>query len=492
MLLIKGMRYFILAMHKIVLLLFWCFGFVLSSFAQQRTAQEALNILLDLESNHKLHIGVSLMNLDSGEQLLENKSDGLFIPGSTLKVITGFSVLDILGEDFKFKTPIQYTGEILEDGNLTGDLIISGSGDPTLGSVKNTKLKRLQDLFDLIALRVKKAGITCIDGDLIIDASEYGSDAVPASWFWEDIGNYYGAGAWSLNIHENYYSVYLKRSLQEGVKVNVDHLSPYIPGLYLRSNLTTAAANSGDQAYIFGGPYNYFKDIRGTIPIGENNFRIKGAMPEPPRFFGQALAAAMEMEGISFRNLKVEYEKRATGKRITISNMVSPSLGQIVKTLHFDSNNLYAEALLKKIGAGDRERGVETIQKIVAGGNKNFYWKQVDGSGLSVLNKISPSHLSTFLYFQTSKHGVDYMTKYLPRAGKEGTVRYLLKNHKSKGHVWLKSGSMKDVQCYTGIIEAKHGQHYALTILVNGDIKSERILRTHIESFMESIYLQDK
>jgi len=423
--------------------------------------------------------------------VIESNADELFIPASTIKAITGFSVLDILGPNYKFKTPIQYSGEILADGNLTGDLIITGGGDPSLGSLKHTKLKRLQDLFDQIVRRVQKAGINCIDGDLIIDASYFGNDAVPPSWFWEDIGNYYGSGVWSLNIHENYYNLFLNRSQHEGKHVSIDHISPYIPGLIFRSNLKTAGARTGDQAYIYGGPYNYFRDIRGTIPIGKTPFKIKGSIPEPPLFFGQVLGASLEKAGIHFRSLKVQYEKQTNEERHLISKMISPDLGAMVQTLLFESNNLYAEALLKKIGDGDRDRGIQVIQEN-AGARIKGAWNQEDGSGLSILNKISPNQMNGFFYDQTKKHSVAYLTEYLPQAGKDGTVKSMLKHNKSKGHVWLKSGSMKDVLGYAGVIETKQGQQLALTIFINGDIKSTSKWRSKIEDLMDYIYLQTK
>src|SRR5690606_3294637 len=109
------------------------------------------------------------------------------------KVITAITSLDLLGADYRFETQLGYSGVINDAGILHGDIIILGSGDPTLGSERYDDTKS-----DLLLSRwvqaIKSSGIKAVQGRIIAADRLYGGNTVPNGWPWVDIGNYYGAG----------------------------------------------------------------------------------------------------------------------------------------------------------------------------------------------------------------------------------------------------------------------------------------------------------
>ena len=436
---------------------------------------------------HGLQLGVAVQELKSQEMIVKHESAFPLIPASTIKILPAIYMLIEKGKDFKYRTPIHYSGEILRDGNLTGDIWIKGSGDPSLANPEDLSGVRLEQFFESLAMRISKAGIKCIDGDLVVDISSYNSNPVPPSWPWEDIGNYYGAGAWALNFHENYYELELERSATEGSPVIPRRILPDIPGMKFKSFVTTAGKYSGDQAYIFGGPYNYYRQIYGTIPVGKNRFTIKGSLPDPPFLFGYYLAEALKDLNIDFRDIVVLNTSPNIKESNPITSMVSKPLNELVQKNLYKSINLYSEAFLLEIGKGDRPEGIRILENYFEI-NKNPSNKLVDGSGLSPSNRISALDLNSVLIKGQAMLGSTVLLEILPLAGQDGTVKNFMKNSVSKGNAWFKSGSMEGVLCYTGLIRNASGEFLVCSILVNGNISSKSELKSLIESFMDSIY----
>ncbi|MCF8319398.1 MAG: D-alanyl-D-alanine carboxypeptidase, partial [Sphingobacteriaceae bacterium] len=79
-------------------------------------------------------ISLTVLDAQSGEVLFaKNEQQGL-APASTLKTITAATALYLLGPNFTYKTSLAYTGSISKEGILSGDIILLGGGDPSLGS----------------------------------------------------------------------------------------------------------------------------------------------------------------------------------------------------------------------------------------------------------------------------------------------------------------------------------------------------------------------
>lgn len=471
------------------------FLFVQGIQAQYANIQEYTEVFAESKIFKNAFISACAQEVDSGLKILDYNADKVLIPASSLKVITTLAALDILDEDYKFETKIGYSGNVDEGGTLTGNLYIIGSGDPTLGSNKTKGAIPYKTLIKEIIKSVKDAGISCITGDIVGDESVFNSYPINPTWQWNDLGNYYAAGAWGINIIDNEYKIYFGQQLKEGRIPKLINYHPRIPGLKLQNEVRTGKKGSGDNAYIFGGPYNYTKRIVGTIPPGKKQFVIKGSIPDPPLFFTYSLFNGLADAGIQADNYRTIFEKeKGYKKRKIIHEIKSPSLGAIIKKTNSESNNLYCEAILKTIGNSEMElgsgaAGINSIRKILRRRGVNLSGMQIeDGSGLSARNKVSTRFITDFLKSIANQITVTKATTYLPKGGYQGTVRGLFAKSRARGNVWAKSGSMKGVQSYSGYVRAKSGKWLSFSIIVNGHSADNKKIRPYLERFMIQLY----
>ena len=159
----------------------------------------ALQKVLQQADYKNATFGIHIHNLSTGETMYSRNSNKRMIPASTLKTITTAAALEILGPDYRFSTQVGYTGKI-RNKTLAGDLVIVGGGDPALGSEYFENDYSNPDFLDVWAQKFKAAGISRVEGNLVLDGSLYDSEKIPPTWIWEDMGNYYGAGASALTV----------------------------------------------------------------------------------------------------------------------------------------------------------------------------------------------------------------------------------------------------------------------------------------------------
>jgi len=126
---------------------------------------------------------------------------------------------------------------------------------------------------------LSRAGIRRFEGDIIADDSRWGTQPLPGGWIWEDIGNYYGAGTWGLNWHENQYDLRMKPGRAEGDSVRLVLPGEELEILSWINELRTGAPGSGDNAFIYLPPYSFNAFVRGTVPLQKEDFVIAGSIP---------------------------------------------------------------------------------------------------------------------------------------------------------------------------------------------------------------------
>lgn len=432
-------------------------------------------------------VGISIRN-ESGEILYEKNASQNLIPASLQKIITNFAALEILGENYQFITKIGYSGNISPDGTLNGDIIIFGNGDPSLASERYQKRPQLDNIVSAITTYIKRKGITCIDGMIICDASYYGSDGVIHSWAWNDVGNYYATSTWSINIHENYYNLFLNLSNNPHRPPEIFGIQPAVPGISFKNELTSGPRGSGDQAFIFGAPYTYHKIIRGSLPTGTGNFKIKGSIPDSPQLLAGAVAEQLSKNNIDHMGFRAEYDIPQQMTEV-ITQIKSPMLKDLVQSANLESINLYCESFLSAVGEGNRQKGILKVKQFLSAANIDTSNIQIeDGSGLSFWNSFCANDCTKLLNYLLAKYG-GKLYDYFPRAGESGTLSYMFKQKEARGKLWAKSGSMQQVMNYAGFTKAKSGKIVTFCILVNRHKVSNRDIRSLEEGIMNEIYL---
>lgn len=441
-------------------------------------------------------LGISVRDIGTGQILAQNEKDKMLIPASSLKLVTTLAAYELLGSDFTFETRLTHDGNIEPDGTLKGNIYIEGSGDPTLGSQRIKGVLDAEALFVQVVNDIRRFGINCVEGNIIADESIFNSFPISPSWQWNDLGNYYAAGAWGLNINENEYSIYYHRSGPIGSLSKIAYFYPYIPDLQLSNEVTIDSAGTGDNAYIFGGPYHYGKRIVGTIPQGKDLFKIKGSIPDPPMYIAYKILTELEKREMGGQSYKTQYHPdNKRNSRKLIATYTSPSLKNIITQANENSINIYCESLLKTIGFEQRKQGagsagIAEIENFIASKKVDITALHMeDGSGLSTRNLISPDFMAEFLGAYAKDKNIDDVITLIPSVGVNGTVKSLLTNSKAKGKMWIKSGSMDKTLSYSGYCKAASGRWVSFCIMLNASTaKKNKENKTELEKILEVIY----
>ncbi|MCB1579243.1 MAG: D-alanyl-D-alanine carboxypeptidase, partial [Xanthomonadales bacterium] len=131
--------------------------------------------------------GIDVVSLDSGKTLYAHNADKLFVPASTGKLYTAALALDTFGPDYRIPTSLFATEKVGRDGELRGDLVLVGYGDPTLGFDKRVSWA------DVLATAVRKSGIKSVRGALIGDATWFSAPLYGSGWEAGDLQSWFGA-----------------------------------------------------------------------------------------------------------------------------------------------------------------------------------------------------------------------------------------------------------------------------------------------------------
>jgi D-alanyl-D-alanine carboxypeptidase/D-alanyl-D-alanine-endopeptidase (penicillin-binding protein 4) len=474
-------------------LLFLCAALgilVLSSFNTGLPSfQKAVKQVVQNTKLKGAQIGISIRNLKNGEEIVGHNSDVLHIPASTLKLVTSFAAIDILGPAFTFKTEWIAHGNI-DNGILKGNLLVKGNGDPSFGSEIMWPKGEFQKVLQQFATAVKDAGITKIEGEVLIDESYLPFPPEHATWQWMDLGNYFASGAWAINAHDNLFTITFKQTEILGQTPEIVKIEPEVPGLILKNEVQTAAANTGDNAYIFGAPYQDMRIIRGTIPAGTSLFSIKGSLPYPGKFLHYHLTKTLENNGIQVANNSYTVQNEIAR---TLIVKESPPLSKLLELANKESNNLICEALYHELGkqwknsSGKKYDGKMAISEWLQNMSKTSVpFNLEDGSGLSMKNGIAPETLTRLLFEASKNKHFKVWKNTLPVAGKEGTVKNLIKNP-SAFKLYVKSGSLGKVRCYAGYLQLSSGEEFAVCIMINQHQISSGAIREIFSNFFQTL-----
>ena len=418
-------------------------------------------------------------DVQEGRTVYSYDTDRLQSPASVLKTVATATALEILGEDYRYPTTLEYDG-ILENGTLEGNLYIKGSGDPSLGS-SHFAPGQNKFLSTWIAA-LQKAGIKHITGSVISDESIFDTEGVSIKWLREDMGNYYAPGSYGISIFDNMYKLSLQTGAA-GTRPVLKGTEPDIPFIRFK-NYLKAAPVSSDSAYIIGAPLDDVRYLYGVLPANREAYVLKGDIPDPALYLARYLTDQLQQKGIrvdgspSCYRIEVEENRWKKGERKEIVTTYSPTLREIASVCNHVSHNLYADALVKTVGLQYKPRRNEMISSFGRGvqGVKEYWEKKGldvfplrmnDGSGLAPADKVSAGFMGELLVYMATESAVsDAFIASLPQAGIEGSVRNFLKGSKLQGKARLKSGGITGVRSYAGYI-TKDGKTYAVAVFSN-------------------------
>lgn len=364
-------------------------------------------------------VGIYIAPIEGGSVNVDYNSAKLMTPASVMKAVTVAAALNKMGGDYRWTTTVGATGRIT-DGVLQGNITITGSGDPTLGS---DFFKEQPSFLSCLKNAATSKGFSSIAGSAVNVSSWPGEGPVP-SWELEDIPGVDGAGFYSLNYNDNVF-VLTYPSMTT---------TPSIPGLKAQY----MGGTGGLRFYRNAGSSDL--NIYGKLGRKQKRASFKCSMPNPP-------AVLLNEVNKTFRATKSKVT--ASTDTMRLLDYKSPALRDVARSLMIRSDNQMAEATLRMLAPRQmRSKAIEAERSLLISLGVNLKNARIaDGSGLSRHNAISPRQLGEVLRVM-ARNG-DYVGSFA-RVGLDGTVRNFMRGIPGRENFVLKSGSMTGVVCYVG------------------------------------------
>ena len=390
--------------------------------------------------------GVLVKPVDRDETWYSVNASKLMTPASSLKVVTLAAAAEKLGWDFRYETKI-FPGGPISGGVLHGDLIVAGAGDPSIDDWDGAATA----LFADWAVQLKAAGITAIDGRIVGDDNAFDDETMGLGWTMDDVAAGFAAGVSALQFNEGNVQLRLGPGDAVGDKAIVT-MSPDSGGLTISNLITTGPANSSAGITRRRLPGTSRLELRGRLPLHGRPFAQNVSVDNPTLYFATALRAALIADGIPIRGAAVDIDDISPTPShdgiAPLASYQSPPLSVLATTMMKLSQNQYAEALLKTIGAGTAKGGSDVVRAALQSWDIDPAGViQVDGSGLSRYDFITPAAMVAVLtHVEHSDNLRAVYESTLPIAGRDGTLEQRMRGTAAEGKALVKSGSMTGVR----------------------------------------------
>lgn len=414
--------------------------------------------------------GIKVVEAETGKIVYEKNSDHLFMPASNVKLFTTAAALHHLGPDFRVTTTVLAQGTF-KDSTFHGDLIIVGAGDPALG-VRDSAYT-CTFLPDLAA-ELWERGVNRLQGRIIGDDNLFDDIYLGEAWAWDYLGSGYAAEISALSFNKNSVVLSIRRNFLTGLpEIGISPQTEYVK---LNQEFTFTDSDSCDLSIERGFVDNHFS-IKGSLCRNSLPFEKSLAIHNPTLFAVNEIKAALIDSGFDCQLTPMDADELSDYSQPLDSDTLlqhrSFTLAHWIKAINKDSENLYAELLLKRMGleitgTGSASAGIEAISQFIrAAGRDSSQISIKDGSGLSRKNLLSPSIIVALLeHMLTSPAGVLYLES-LPIAGEDGTLEHRFENSPLKGKLFAKTGTLDHVKALSGMMETKSGKRLLFSILAN-------------------------
>jgi N-acyl-D-amino-acid deacylase len=477
-----------------------CFSALLAA-QNVPTLQDRIQKIMERPEFAHSIFGIEFYSLDSKKPVYQWNADKLMVPGSTTKLMTEGTLLELLGADYRFHTRVYRNGEIKKN-TLEGDLILVASGDPNLSgriqsddtlayevmdhSYGGPDSKGLGDpllVIRQLAQQVAEKGIRRIKGRVLIDASlfpegqrELGTDVVISP----------------IVVNDNVVDVVISPGAAEGAPVDL-RVSPKTSYVQFVNEAKTGKRDSKNDLSFTSDKTNpdgtHTVTVGGSFALGSPAEMDSYAVPEPSRFAATVFTEALKEKGVvvdSRGNSTPDF--KATSSKYTPQNLlaehVSPTLAEEVKITLKVSQNLHASMAPFLIGALVAHKDKE-IDQAGFDDERDFLTKagldltaasQSDGAGGNAF--FTPNFVTKYLLFMSEQANSTNFRRGLPILGRDGTLTKIQVNSPAAGHVFAKTGTfdvydalnknlMVTGKGLAGYMDTASGDHLILALYVN-------------------------
>ncbi len=455
----------------------------------QLTVNQIDNIFNDSSFQHA-HWGALIKSLKTGEVWYSRNAEKMFMPASNQKIVTTSSAILTLGPDFQFTTELTHNG-VITDSSITGDLIITGDGDPT---IYTRFFDDPRDVFRGWADSLISMGIVEIDGNIVGDDNNFDDNHLGNGWSFDYLDAWYAAPVGALQFNENYIDLYILPGNNPGDDAII---TPNVQTDFVSIINEVITTDTGRTRIRYNRPHGINEiTVSGSINTNRDTVEISPAIFNPTLFYVTVLEEVLREKGINVKGSAKDIDdldslNYSDSLKIHLITHKSPSLGDIVKVLMKKSQNLYAETMVRVMGylnhgLGSFSNGREDVYARLEemGIDKNDI-SYADGSGLTRYDFVSPEELALIMEYMYRTDYKDLWQDILPHAGIDGTLKNRMKHTAAEGNVKAKTGTISNVRGLSGYVTTLDGEELVFSFLVNGHLLTSRDTETITDSVLE-------
>jgi serine-type D-Ala-D-Ala carboxypeptidase/endopeptidase (penicillin-binding protein 4) len=430
--------------------------------------------------------GILIVDPLAADTLYALNATKLFIPASNQKLVSSSVFLEQLGPDYRFRTIYAARGPV-SDGTLSGDLTVTGRGDPTPSDhMKGDAMKPMREIADSLWNR----GIRHVSGSVVATGNAFPGPVAGYGWSWDALDGNSFAGVDELLFNEGLSTVRVRSGARPGDPAVVEtkpaktYPTVHVTAVTIPRDSTAPATGgrggrggrggngSGTRISVVHDTTTGNVLVRGQIALGDSA-NVTIAQHDPDAAYVAALTEALRDRGIAVDNQPSTAWEGAAPHADSLFTVQSVPLREILPMILKPSQNQIAEVFLRTIGLertgiGTADSGRRVVERQFAD------WKLPsdgfvvrDGSGLSRNDLISPETVVGILDVMRRSPNFNLFYESLPIAGVDGTIRTRMKGTPAEGNVHAKTGTLSMVRSLSGYVRTADGRLLEFSVLCN-------------------------
>ncbi|MBI2511987.1 MAG: D-alanyl-D-alanine carboxypeptidase/D-alanyl-D-alanine-endopeptidase [Opitutae bacterium] len=428
--------------------------------------------------------GVEVVSLDSGQTLFAHQPHLRLSPASNAKLYVGALALARLGGDYRIRTPLLATAAVTAAGELPGDLVVAGRGDPSWGA--REKKPAFPSVFAPFVEALRHAGVKRIRGDVVADGTWLRQPPDGAGWTVDDMNFDYGTEISGITLFDNFVELRVTPGAKPGEPCAFEVLEP-LSGLTFVNHTRTLAAGATATVETRRNAGTTVVEIIGGVAVDAKSAKTEAPVPRPAQWFAVALKAALERAGI-----RVDGEARSlvwpeTPARagVRLGEIVSPPLRELVAGFMKPSQNLETDLVFGHLGESRRTADTPAEKRsddLALDALKEFA-REVgiapndlvfeEGSGLSRNNLTTADATTRLLAFMAKHRETDAFLASLPIAGVDGSLHRRMKGTAAENNVRAKTGGLRWAASLSGYATLGTGERVAFSFMLNRHVAAE-------------------
>lgn len=430
--------------------------------------------------------GILIVDPLAADTLYALNATKLFIPASNQKLVSSSVILEQLGPDYRFRTTFAARGSV-SDGTLTGDLAVTGRGDPTSSDhMKGDAMAPMREIADSLWSR----GIRHITGSVVASGNAFPGPVAGYGWSWDALDGNSFAGVDELLFNEGLSTVRVRPGARAGDPAVVEtkpartYPTVHVAAMTIARDTAPVAnggrgGRGGRGGSATGTRISAYHDtttgnviVRGQIALGDTA-NVTIAQHDPDAAYVAALTEAIQDRGIAVDEKPSASWEGSAPHADSLFTVQSVPLRDIMPMILKPSQNQIAEVFLRTIGleragVGTADSGRRVVErqftdwKIPADG-----YVVRDGSGLSRNDLISPEAIIGILDVMRRSPNFNLFYESLPIAGVDGTIRTRMKGTPAENNVHAKTGTLSMVRSLSGYVRTADKRLLEFSVLCN-------------------------